>query len=316
MTLRISEEDFTAARQLAPIAPGGFAPAVHQALEALRASAIGADLLKEIEQAGEELAIVRAGPGVENKCAQKLDTEPACDAACYREVLDKERLAQKIEALKLAPGHPARRKYEKFHGEHSIHKAPGLDGKLTMPLAHRPKNDRRHESDQILANRIQMARLDPDDIPQVNKAVPWVQQLQNGLVGYHLMNQLTPGTGTGAWVVWNPALIDTGADLPLGKQAPWMKRPTWLALAHELIHGWRLVTGRCVFRPNARGEYYYEEAMTVGLPPYDGCRFTENRLRHDKGLPIRSFYGAETQLQSVAAEKKHGTAEVRVKLPV
>jgi len=33
-------------------------------------------------------------------------------------------------------------------------------------------------------------------------------------------------------------------------------------------------------------------------------------------LPVRSFYGSETQAQSVAAEKKHGTAEERLKQAV
>jgi hypothetical protein len=93
-----------------------------------------------------------------------------------------------------------------------------------------------------------------------------------------------------------------------------MKRPAWIALAHELIHAWRLVCGTCVFRPSAIGENYYEEAMTVGLPPYDGCRYSENRLRLLKGLPLRTFYGPTTQNQSVHAASKHGSAADRLKL--
>jgi hypothetical protein len=47
--------------------------------------------------------------------------------------------------------------------------------------------------------------------------------------------------------------------------------------------------------------------MTVGLPPYDQCRFTENRLRQFKGLPFRTFYGEATRTQSTHAEAKHGS---------
>jgi hypothetical protein len=59
------------------------------------------------------------------------------------------------------------------------------------------------------------------------------------------MDHLTPGLGTGAWVVWDPLLESVCTDLPAEKRAAWMDRPPWIALAHELIHGWRLVTGRC-----------------------------------------------------------------------
>ena len=92
-----------------------------------------------------------------------------------------------------------------------------------------------------------------------------------------------------------------------------MDRPAWIALAHELIHGWRLACGRRVFRNcGNRGEYYYEEAMTVGLPPYDQCRFTENRLRRLKGLPLRTFYGPETRNQSDHAAEKHKRLSIKI----
>lgn len=104
-----------------------------------------------------------------------------------------------------------------------------------------------------------------------------VSSLQRGLIAYHIMDHLTPGPGTGAQVLWNPSSDRICGDLSADKRAAWMDRPAWIALAHELIHGWRLVTGRCVFQPGGI-EGYWEEAMTVGLPPYDRCRFTENRV--------------------------------------
>jgi hypothetical protein len=91
-----------------------------------------------------------------------------------------------------------------------------------------------------------------------------------------------------------------------------MDRPSWIALAHELIHAWRLVRGCCVFRPSAVSEYYYEEAMTVGLPPYDKCRFTENHFRRTKGLPLRTFYGEDTRNQSMRAAAKHARLKIEV----
>src|SRR5262249_28102080 len=92
----------------------------------------------------------------------------------------------------------------------------------------------------------------------------------------------------------------------------WMTRPGWIALVHELIHGWRLVTGQCVFRPEPLIEVYYEEAMTVGLPPYDGCKFTENKFRLFGGEPLRTFYAEKTKVISAAAQKKHGAVDERL----
>jgi hypothetical protein len=54
--------------------------------------------------------------------------------------------------------------------------------------------------------------------------------------------------------------------------------------------------------------------MTVGLPPYDQCRFTENRLRHLKGLPLRTYYAENTQMQSERAAEKHGLAKSRMEM--
>jgi hypothetical protein len=150
-------------------------------------------------------------------------------------------------------------------------------------------------------------------VSKVLEAVGYVQALQCGLIGYHIMDHLTPGPGTGAWVVWDPDSKSVCTDLPDEKRAAWMDRPPWIALAHELIHGWRLVTGRCVFKPGPI-EDYHEEAMTVGLPPYDQCRFTENRLRHLKGLPLRTYYAEKTQNQSNRPASKHGSAASRIKL--
>jgi len=56
--------------------------------------------------------------------------------------------------------------------------------------------------------------------------------------------------------------------------------------------------------------------MTVGLPPYDQCRFTENRLRHLKGLPLRSYYAESTQNQSNRAASKHGSVASRLKMSI
>ena len=58
-----------------------------------------------------------------------------------------------------------------------------------------------------------------------------------------------------------------------------------IMLGHELIHAWRMMTGR---RLVARG--WEEEMMTVGLGPGSVLPFTENRLRSEAGHPLRTSY--------------------------
>jgi len=59
-----------------------------------------------------------------------------------------------------------------------------------------------------------------------------------------------------------------------------------VALGHELIHAWRVLAGRVLYRYG-----WEEEAMTVGLPPYSNMKYTENRLRIEfGGLAIRPEY--------------------------
>jgi hypothetical protein len=184
-----------------------------------------------------------------------------------------------------------------------------VDGKA-YPMAHKsPDPDRKaaHTTEEVLRARVKFGG------GSRTQAEGYVRSLQRGLIGYHIMSWLTPGTGTEAFVVWDPEITDVSAGVP--EPAAWMTRPNWIALAHELIHGWRLVTGQCVFHPEPLIEAYYEEAMTVGLPPYEGCKFTENKFRLSSGQPPRTFYGQSTRIITEAAQKKYKTKDESVWAP-
>jgi Effector protein len=312
MTMRIPGETYQGPGRLAAMPADEaqrFRGAFDLACNEIGSCRIGMKLLEEIEAAARELRIVKAGEGQANSCVPEPQTEIAKDAACYREVLGfgalKARMDTLTDAGLLKPDHAAVRKFTKFCGPQSGHSATVKSYKI--PLAHKPKDGREHSTDDILRTRINLFEEKKD----IREAVGFVTSLQRGLIAYHIMEHLTPGPGTGAYVVWNPDAKRAGGDQG-GERAAWMDRPNWVALAHELIHGWRLVTGRCVFRPEARVEDYYEEAMTVGLPPYDACRFTENRFRQAQAMPLRTFYGPKTKLQSEHAQKKHGTVDERL----
>ncbi|HET9376151.1 MAG TPA: M91 family zinc metallopeptidase [Chthoniobacterales bacterium] len=292
---------------------GIFQNEVEAALAQIRSTQLGSSLLMDIQGAGKEVAIIRAAATVDNKCVQQDPGLPACDAACYQEVLNVRLLEEKIQQLlkyrEITRNHPAVKKYDKFFtpkaegGEHEDYVETLQWGEkkkvqVPIPIAHKRSP---HTTSDTVRQRVREGQA----AGEVGKAVGYVKVLQWGLIGYHIMDHLTPGQGTGAWVVWNRLLKSVPSKLPTEQRAAWMERPTWIALAHELIHGWRLVTGRCVFKPGLYIEEYCEEAMTVGLPPYDGCKFTENKFRISSGQPLRGFYGEETRVKTEAAQQKH-----------
>ncbi|QDT14421.1 M91 family zinc metallopeptidase [Alienimonas californiensis] len=104
----------------------------------------------------------------------------------------------------------------------------------------------------------------------------------------YLYDFLTPGTGQSCFVNFNH-LRDNLSEahkkyLPQG--LTWMNRPPAVALGHELIHAWRVMSGRVLFKYG-----WEEEAMTVGLPPFVNMPLTENQIRVDWGnLAIRPHY--------------------------
>jgi hypothetical protein len=104
----------------------------------------------------------------------------------------------------------------------------------------------------------------------------------------HLYDFLTPGGGDDCYVVFNhkKTNLNPAHQRFLPESHDWKNRPPGIALAHELIHAWRVVVGRVLF---AYG--WEEEAMTVGLPPFSSMPFTENRVRIDWGnLSVRPDY--------------------------
>jgi Effector protein len=299
-------------RQELPAQEGeAFREAVNVALTKITSYPIGADMVREINQAAQHVLVVKAAPGQQNRCVMVDSGKAALDAACYLEAVDSGRLQQKLQSLRdtknsgVGPDHPAVRKYEKFYGPNTVHlERMGKDEK-SFPIAHRgtdPARKAAHTTEKMLRTRVSQPMIyEPKDVAQ---GIALVRSLQNGLVAYHVMEHLTPGPGADAVAVWDPDCTDAGLVLGPDARAAWMQRPSWIALAHEMIHAWRIATGRCVFYPDPRIEEYYEEAMTVGLPPYERCSYTENRFRQAGGEAPRTFYGPSTRVLTEAAAAK------------
>jgi hypothetical protein len=71
-------------------------------------------------------------------------------------------------------------------------------------------------------------------------------------------------------------------------------RPSWIGLAHELIHAYYNLKGKGLPAgtiQNVNGPVEQEEMATVGLGPGPHRSITENMIRGEAGIPLRETYG-------------------------
>jgi hypothetical protein len=253
--------------------PVGATDKFNEAVKTIASHGLGARLIHEIEARDKNLVeIWPAGASVESTCQVEASLAEAC---CYQEVLSDAALCSKLKELLDAKGADGAKTYER-----ALKKFTSLTKAQCI-----------------------WKKEEGWSVPQ-----PAMDALTRGKIAYYLREHLTPGPGAPkVTVLWNIMTEDLGL-----KDAVWSKRPAWLSLAHELIHAWRWTTGQAVFDPREKEgkayNGYHEEAMTVGLPPYDGGEFTENRFRNLGALAPRGWYGPTTQGKSEAAIKKHGFA--------
>lgn len=92
------------------------------------------------------------------------------------------------------------------------------------------------------------------------------------------------GTGTVTQVIWNANIIET----------PDGSRPSFIALAHEMIHALYNLKGEA-FKNTSDEEY-----RTVGLPPVANARaITENKIRDEHNVPLRAAYSGLAAPQAI-----------------
>lgn len=102
-----------------------------------------------------------------------------------------------------------------------------------------------------------------------------------------------PGKGASSVAAFNPYAAAEYAQM-LG-----IPTPVFIALGHELIHCLHFLSGNIRLDPNkalAPDErltdemMLHEEAHTCGLGPYAKTRISENTLRKEHNLSLRTFY--------------------------
>lgn len=139
--------------------------------------------------------------------------------------------------------------------------------------------------------------------PMVNKTAAQLEQMIAGTLPIDdetnqrlqltLYEWLTPGRGINTCITFDAAPT---SYCELAAQTDWEKStPPFIVLAHEMIHAWRMMTGRRIFIGGVG-----EEHMTTGLPPYTSMKFSENKLRAQAGMAIRDYYTANPMLEEQA----------------
>lgn len=89
-----------------------------------------------------------------------------------------------------------------------------------------------------------------------------------------------PGNGQSASVSWWPD--DPGP--------PYAERPAFVGLAHELIHALHIVHGQQIADTNSTQGLAINEAQVVGLGRFKDEPFTENAIRDEHGITLRTQY--------------------------
>jgi hypothetical protein len=108
-----------------------------------------------------------------------------------------------------------------------------------------------------------------------------------------------PGIGSSSVAEYNP-----DADLEYARMVG-LPTPTFVALAHELIHCWHHLSGTYRLGAGANLDaqwaagYLQEEAYTVGLGPYAGTRLCENTIRSEWNLKQRTYYSTPGDCDSL-----------------
>jgi hypothetical protein len=113
-------------------------------------------------------------------------------------------------------------------------------------------------------------------------------------------NFTMPGTGKGSRVDYNPqgeAEYTTAVGI---------RTPTYVALAHELIHALHVISGdvKKLYDWNngtalSSSGAIIEEARTVGLGRFLHTSISENAIRRENQLPVRTYYSAAGDCDNV-----------------
>lgn len=127
--------------------------------------------------------------------------------------------------------------------------------------------------------------LDPENNAKATELASWVDGRR--------------GVGTSAVIDWNPSQYPE-VDAAGKPRVSDNEGLAFISLAHELVHGYRMMKGK--YAGGSSDRYSegtpaaLEEDRAVGLGKYAGKQLSENGVRQEHGLPLRTQYRAGTPI--------------------
>jgi hypothetical protein len=243
-----------------------FIRAARAALDEIKATPMGAELLKQIDGSGHVVSLLCVSDEDEGNC--EISGSSVDEKVCPLDALaspGRRVLSDVLDRSTYGPNPSARSKADRLRGPYFMDRA-GVARMVGLRLD-------------------QLTRMETPNTP-----IP--DSVQNRLK-VRLYDFLTPGPGCDCQIILNPVRTSLSVGHKRYLPAPsedWRRRPVAVGLAHELVHAWRAMKGMVLFPYGQE-----EEQMTVGLPPFSFMKFTENtfRVQYDKaglGLAVRPDY--------------------------
>ena len=227
-----------------------------RALDYVKALPTGAKLLQEIDASGRVLRVIRGADG---------DANGSCVIPYPGDMKSsEERFVKQFRP-------PPKNRHDAMVAEGMwIKPRQAYQSELTRLLDRAQRKNARYTRDFVAS----LIGVPPRWLAEMEQGTRPIQDNEYYKLCLYLYDCLQPGAGSDAEM----RVVFTQEKLP--------DEPIEIIVGHELIHAWRIMTGRRVF---ANG--WEEEAMTTGLPPFSAMPYTENRLRLEAGLSVRSGYG-------------------------
>ena len=259
-------------------------------LDALAALTSGAALLQEIARSGHRCTIA---------CAKRKGSQTTAESESASTLVD--RFPRSFRPPhKLAPDPPAASSAESHQKKMEwLRKNPGsMKGwQLDQPAAYYAEELRRVVNRsgvprQVLAGLVGKTE---QQLEEMMAGTREVDDTTNYKLQLYLYEHLTPGRGINTYIAFDAGVRSQCAEAAKGDWVDGESQVPPIVLGHELIHAWRMMVGRRIYKGGVG-----EEHMTAGLPPYTTMKFSENKLRVDAKLALRDFYSVmQPQLDEV-----------------
>ncbi len=260
----VTGTDFSSATLIPTGYDDSFITLVKNALEALKACRTGHQLLQEIAASGHQTTIFFGEGAIASPHPMTAQSKEA-------------RLLQRLVPESMVTTN------EKASPD--LVQAVGAPPRPPRPTLLKDVLDTAQANGMSRKKVASLLDLTIDQLKLVEGSLRRLTPSQYFLLLMNLYDWIPRGQGCSTTVRLDATKTPSHADKSVFKK-DYNQSPVPIVLGHELVHAWRMMTGRRLYPAG-----YEEEQMTVGLPPFHKMKFTENRLRSEFKYALLPKYG-------------------------